>query len=394
MNKHFFVSVAITLFVATLSAQNSKVTSGVIAFDSGKYDEAVSKLEEAVASPELLKGKNLPKAHFYLSQTYLRIAQDTALSVKYPEALDKAFANYEKAKEVDTEGSLKAMLPLVEQNLWPVSFNKGAEAYNKDNYPASKNYFEKAISVSPQDYQSYLMLGFSNWMMKDSTSALDALQKTVEFYQKSTPEQPNTNVSKAYLIIATIQDARKNPQAALETLEQGSKAFPTDPDLGRTALGIYQKNPSLFTQAQEKFETAIKNDPEDLPVKLAYANILEQNGKVEQADALYMDVLKRDPDNVNANIKLGAKYINSAAEISQSKMKLTKDADIDKANEQIKELMRKAEPYMIKLHKLEPDETEWINQLVSIAYILDYPEDKIAELEKAASAANKKKAGN
>ncbi|MEM8898290.1 MAG: hypothetical protein AAGC85_09295 [Bacteroidota bacterium] len=93
-------------------------------------------------------------------------------------------------------------------------------------------------------------------------------------------------------------------------------------------------------------------------------------------------ILEKDPDHLGANIQLGAYYVNKAAEINEAKAKLTKESDIDAAGEEVKQKLGQAYPLMKKLHELEPDQAEWINQLVSISYYLDEDEAVINEYVK------------
>ena len=71
-----------------------------------------------------------------------------------------------------------------------------------------------------------------------------------------------------------------------------------------------------------------------------------------------------------------------ADEINEAKAKLTKEADIDAAGGEVKQKLAEAYPLMKKLHELEPDQAEWINQLVSISYYLDEEEAVINEYVK------------
>ena len=382
MKKISVIIIALFATITLVQAQNSKVTSGVIAYDNGRFEESIEKLETALANKADLKEKNIPKAHMYLCRAYLAAAGDSSMLAKYPDAATKAYENYELAKATDEGGKLKNLMVLTEQNLWPAVFNAGAIAYNEEDYEKSKSFFEKAIALSPADLNSHIMLGYSNWMKRDTAAALSSLSEATRVHKENLGEEgPNDDVARAYLMIAAAQDGQGESEKALETLAEARELYPTDKDLQKVELSIYQKNPSLFERSKAKFEQAMKDNPDDNNIKLAYADLLDKNGDDARAEAIFGEVLAQDPDNLNANIQMGARYINKAAEISKEKMEMTKEADIDKANEGIREMMRKAEPFMKKMHELEPKQMEWINQMISIAYILDYSEEEIAKLE-------------
>ncbi len=382
MRKYVVLFLAIGILSFEGIAQNNKVTSGVIAYENGRYGEAIEKLETALANKGDLKEKLVPKAHYYLANAYLQAANDSALVAKLGDPAMKAYEQYELTKETDANGKFTKMLSLTESNLWPAIFNAGASAYNVDEYERAKGLFEKAVILSPEDYNSYLMLGFSNWMLQDSTESVNSLRKSIDLYKASEGEEEVPQFAQAYLMIATIQNAQGNVKEALETLAEASEEFPTDKNISLTELDIYSKNPDLAEEALKKFESAIAADPGNIPLKLAYADMLSKNGNEEKSEAVFMEIIQAEPENLNANIQLGAKYINQAAVVSGEKAKMTKEADIIAADDKIKALMKKAEPYMAKLHEMEPDELEWISQLVSIGYYLGYDDDKLAELEK------------
>ena len=386
MKRFVITCMALSMFAVQSFSQNSKVTSGVISYNNGQYDDALEKLNTALENKGELKEKVLPKLYYYLSQAYLAAGKDSALMEKYPRALLKAYEYYNTTKEVDTKGKYKNQLVLVEQDLWANIFNTGATAYNQDEYSDSQEYFVIASEMQPEDVNSHLMLGYSYWMAKDTMPAIASLGKATEVYAANPPEEPNKDLATAFLIVGTVQNLKGMTRDALKTVSEGREMFPMNGDLQRTELSIYQQNPDLFKEAQAKFEQAMKDNPNDFIIKVAYADLLDKNGQTEKSTALLQDVLNNDPDNLQANIQLGARYVNQAAEINEAKMKMNSEKEIDEANAKVKEKLQSAYPYMKKLHNLQPKEAEWINQLVNIAYYLDEPEEVINEYVKKQQA--------
>lgn len=384
MKKLTLILSLVLMVIMQVQAQNSKVTSGVIAFDAGRYEEAVEKLTVALENKDQLKEKNIPKAHYYLSQAYLRVGQDTALIKQYPDALLKSYDHLELAKETDASGKYKKQATLAETMVWPTMFNIGATAYNQKDYESSLAHFERAVKLSPDDVNTIMMLGYSQYMMKDTTNALTTWQRTIDAYEKllanatdEEPVEPNKDIAAAYLLVGSFKDLKGDIRGALEAIQAGRKNFPNDKELQRTELSLYQKSPELFAEAESKFQKAIEENPDDLIIQLAYAGMLKENGQVDRALALYNGVLAKDPDNLQANIQIGAHHVNVASEKNDAKMKLSKESEIDAADKEVSSSLKKAYPYMQKLHKLQPTEPEWINQLVSISLFLGL--DKEAE---------------
>ena len=196
-------------------------------------------------------------------------------------------------------------------------------------------------------------------------------------------------MSYIYQQLAVIYQAKGETRNALDLLSEGTKLLPEDESIKRQELAIYQQNPDLLEEAEKKFQEAMAASPDDASIKLAYAALLDKASKGDEALTLYQKVYDADKENLQANYGIGAYYINKAAEMSNEKMKLTKDEEIEAMDKQIVELVGKAYPYMVWLHEKQPEETEWLRQLITITPILGKDEEMMKYGEKL-SALNKK----
>ncbi|MEZ4776063.1 MAG: hypothetical protein R3D00_23000 [Bacteroidia bacterium] len=405
----FTIAMLVSVF-----AQKSKITTGVLALQSGKPGEAIIKFEEALAKPELIKnGKDIAKAHYYLSQAYYRAGLDSTLMATYPDALFKAADNFTAALNHPDGASYQkqAVLDNVEGNLWGALFNAGATVFNEETEGADKRalkYFLAADQISPNNFLTNRMVGTCYLVLLDTANCATYLEKAVKIYKdkyitategvealKQTDEyqRDTEQMSFLYQQLALIYEAKKDARKGLDMLNEGAEVLPKDKDIKRMELIIYQKHPELFAEAVTKFESAIKDNPDDANIKLAFAGLLEQSGKSDQAFKLYEEVYKANNQDISANYGLGAYYINQAAAISEAKMKLDDEDKIDEMNKQIISLLEKAYPYMQWLHKQQPEEREWLSQLVTIAPILGKDEDMM-EYGKKLGDLSRKAEGN
>lgn len=366
-------------------AQNPKarLTSGVIDYEAGRIGDAIEKLQFAVENgADNFKPKDMAKAKYFLGKALVKSSSDSALSAMYPDALFQADEYLKSARELDEKGKYEKMAVLDDQEVWAGLFNTGAQAYNQKEYDRANKHFDRAAELNGEDLNTNLMLGYSQWMVKDTSGAQTSWIKVADIYEGSNPEEPNKDVATAYLLLVSSYDLQNKPTDALNFIDRGRKMFPGDEDLERTELSIYQKNPQLLDKAIEKFEASLNANPDDNAIRVVYGSLLEKNGRGEDAIVQYKKVLENDPDNLSANIQLGAFFVNQAAETNEAKSKLTKEAEIDEADKKVKEQLANAYPIMKKLHSLEPDVAEWINQLVSISYYLDEEESVINEYVK------------
>ncbi len=367
-------------------AQNSKITTGVLAEQQNNFGDAIAKLNEAFANKDLItKPQLLPKGYYALYKSYFRVAVDTTLKdlrTQYPNASYLAYEAFENAMATDVKEAYhkQAILDGAEANIWAVLYNEGVAFFNGNQDDKAVQYFEAADKISPGDFYTARMLGSVKLVKADTAAAVKSLENSAELFKtkffnrdtegfKETPEytQAAGQASYVYQQLAVVYQAQGNVRKALDLLTAGSEMLPKDESIKRLELAIYQQHPELFAEAEKKFQEAIAKTPDDLDMKVAYAGLLERADRLPEALKIYQEVYDKDPNNLSANYGLGASYVNTAAEISQRKMKMTRDADIDAADAEIVELLKKAYPYMLWLHNAQPKEVEWLRQLVTIA---------------------------
>lgn len=358
---------------------NPKVVSGLIAYDDGRYDEAIEKFNIALEKKELVKPNKLAKLYFNLSQSYMRALENPELSKKYPNAALLAVEHFKNAEVADAnfKGKLKNQIELIKagNQLWYGVFNSGAAAYNEEKYESSRDHFVVATELDKNSPLSHMMLGYSYFMLEDTMPAINSWRMATDTYAANPPDSANPNMSSCYLLLATMLNMQGETKEALTVVTQGREMFVGNEDLQRTELSIYQQHPELFKEAEEKFVAAISDNPEDGRLKLAYAALLQQDGQDDKALSLYKEVLTKEPRNIPANLQVGAFFVNLAAKLNEEKMNMDGDDEIAAKEVAIKENLKNAYPYIKLLNEEQPDEVEWVNQLVNITLYLDMEEE-------------------
>ncbi len=398
------------LFSVALQAQKSKITSGVLAQNNGDVSGAVEKLTEALAHPEKVKKeKDLRKAHYYLHKAFYQVAVDSSLTElrgQYPDAAIKAKTHLVAALEGE-EGKRyrnQATLDQAEPNLWAVLYNEGVNIFNSGFDTGERQderalkYFLAAEDLDSTNFFTQRMLGATFLMVEDTLNTINHLENAIDIFKSkyvdvdeetketlmATPAYENELGQMSYLFqqLAVIYNQQNNFSKALEVIGEGKEILGKDEGLTRQELGIYQSRPELFENAREKFESAIAESPDDINLKLSYAGLLEQNKLTEEAFEYYQEAYQTDPQSLQANYGMGAYYINTAALLSEKKMEMKKDAEIEEANNEIIELLKKAYPYMKWLHEKQPENREWLSQLVTITPIIGKEEEMVEYAKK------------
>lgn len=376
-------------------AQESKLTTGVIAYDQMRYEEAIDKIKEALAKPELLKPKSKAKGYYYLTQSLYKILTTESLlkqlGTKYPDLENQTYEAFRNAMENlpsagGDKGNFTTGLEFIKQNLFVVFLNKGSQLYSsvkeEDAGAAAKlkeasGYLTKAMEINPDNYMPSLALGFIGLRTNDNNSAIENLEKSLKIYEdKTKTSKVDSVMANAYINLSNLYLDQKNTAKALEAVERGKKAFPGHSDIGRQELAVYQGDPTYLEQALGKFEESLKKNPKDEAVRIAFAEMLMKSNKIDQGIAEYKKVLESNPGNKYANLNLGAHYVNAAAAINE-KLKDASTDDYEALNKQIIENFKLAYPFIKKVQQLEPKNIEWINQMIQITSYLMIDDDSM-----------------
>ena len=363
-----------------LQAQDSQIAAGLQAFQQKQYDKAIIELRKGLSSPDNLKEKKLLKANVYLTDSYIRAYQNPDLKKQFPDALLKAYDHLLISISLDTEERYRSQISALKHNLWFFMYNEGVNYYNSKDMQNALSYFDKSANLRVDDYNTQLMLGYTLWNLERTDDVIAAMGKCIDLYFANPTEQPDANILSAGIILASIYDTELNdPDRAMEILHLLSNEFPNSDDLKKLELNIYNNHPDLQAGNYEKFENAIAENPDDISIKLVYAQMLIDDGEIEKGLELYWDVHEMDPDNIYSNVNLGSYYINQAAKFNKQSIETLDDYEYKKLTGLVAENLKIAYPFMVKLTELEPDEIEWVQQLITIC---SYFEEYSGELEK------------
>ncbi len=394
------------LGLTSVLSQKSKVTTGALNFDQGRYGEAIEALEEGLEDPSIFKkSKHIAKGYYYLAQSYYMATGNDELLEQYPDAALMAKDAYDDLMALDDGAKSwknRALLDGMENNLWGQIYNKGVALFNSNQDDEALRYFQAAQELNQDHFLTNRMLASAYLVKEDSASAVNLFKHSIGTYKASYVEVDEETLAQSmqdsnfvkmfeldksqmsYVVrqLAIIQEAQGNTDEALATLAEGSELLPDNQDVQRQELAIYQAHPDLYEQAVEKFERQLENNPDDNAIRLAYASMQERSGNIGKALGLYQDAYDLDPENLQANYGLAAMRINMAAELSEEKMDSNDDDEIKRINGEIKTLCEEAYPYLVWLHEAQPDEPEWLSQLVNITPLIGKTEEMTMWAEK------------
>ena len=111
------------------------------------------------------------------------------------------------------------------------------------------------------------------------------------------------------MLSAAGESLSGNNQAAVELAQQAFAQQPGNATL--LSLGAYLAEEDRSDEALELFKNWLKENPDDVPVRMAVGNAMQVDQKIDEAMAAFEDILRLDPNNVVALNNLAWNIRNS-----------------------------------------------------------------------------------
>ncbi|MBK9758958.1 MAG: tetratricopeptide repeat protein [Flavobacteriales bacterium] len=341
------------------TAQNSNVTSAFMAMEDKKYEEAVGYIEPAILNEGTMVKE---KTWRYRAQIYSRIVfgDDAALKGKFPDALDKAVASYQKAMELDTKGAEKEDNVRALEALQGTALNEGNAAFEAKNYDkavASYAMSEKiAKSFGKIDSNAVFNSALAYESKGDLPKALERYQECIKIgYDK--PE--------IYRYAASLQNRNKDLEGGLATIGDGLKRHAGNKELMLDYIS-YLQEANRVAEAEPMVVAALEKDPSNAVLHSLLASIYEGKGKIDEAEAEYKKSIELDPQFFDGQYNIGVLYNNRAAAEYEKCNALKDDAAYTKCKKVADEVFVKAIPYFEQAHSLKPEDKQTISQLKTL----------------------------
>lgn len=314
------------------------------------------------------------------------------------EALNKAYAAYKKADELDPKGKFKkkATTKINVAALRGLLTDKGVKLYNAKNYAPAVENLKKALELDkfPKESKDTIFkTGLVTYYVGIISSAAEDDKTAKEYfnicigkgYQKAAP----------YKALAEIYKKENNSEKQLELLQAGFNKYPESKEIMVGFINYYLTS-GQSEKALEKLQQAIKSDPKNpsfyYAVGTLYDNMVtDTTDKYSNADKQkyfaeaiksYTTADKLKDNYFEPSYNIGALYYNKAANILKeaSKLGIKQVKEYEAAQKAANVEFKKALPYMEKAHKINPKEKTTLQTLVTIYHKLKmYPKKKEAQ---------------
>lgn len=404
-------------------SQSSAVTTGIVQFQSGNYEEALTKFNQALQDPSSLKDKAHFNAWYYKGKALIQ-EYGIAINSGDPAQVEKKYdyvliagTSFLKAYELAENNSLKSQVKSEFATVVPMLLQLGLIEFNNGNTLKAKEYFSSCKEINqlerqPNDYMIYDFSGQVALSLKDSTAALDDFKIAIYKYKTNPPARPDFMIGYSFYRTAVVHYLRDDIDPALTSLQNGLKLLKDENDRRLTLisensenrsqlegaeqeyleiksyletfeLDLYLNYPDKFDEALQKFEQAVKENPKNETTLLAYATLLEKKDPDAGFD-MYKKVLEINPNNSSALFNAGANRINKGVEEARLSNEETDYTRSMEHEAKMKAYYKEALPFMEKHHALSPKDRETLRVLKQITIQLEMMEDYQKYKEKEA----------
>ncbi|MFW5759148.1 MAG: tetratricopeptide repeat protein [Bacteroidota bacterium] len=382
------LNLAILIVLAACSPR-TKVTSSQNLKDTGKFEEALETINDAIDpnNENAEKTINWPRTWEVRGDIYQSIYQSEDQEVKglADSPLSEALNSYKKALELDEkdrfENSIKVKLTLLTNDFT----NQAVEAFEEQKYEKALESFESILEINEIDV-----------IKQDNPDAVDTViifnaglaaynsenyDKAIEYYDEAA--EHGYNGAKTYSLMANAYQLKGDTIGALESLQEGFEKYPEDNNMLRSMIQIYL-DLEKSEEAMKYLDMAIRQDPENTTYYFAKGTLHETLEEEDQAITAYENAIERDPDYFDANYNLGALYYNKGVQQIQVANDIP-TSDNERYEEELAKADRwfkKALPYMEKCLELKPEDNTTMESLKNLYYRLKMMDKYNEMLEK------------
>ncbi len=345
------------MFAFVSNAQNSAVTKAATAQTKGELDKAKLYIDQAVVHE---KSKTKGKTWYTKGLVYESIAfsEDETYKALASDALEQSMEAYNKALSMEKETSVTYFQTTQRiDNMWGEYLNRGADFYQKQDYPNALTAFEKTIMIKPKDTTGLIYAAITAQVDKQFDAAEKYYNKLKELDYAS-PEM--------YKALVYIQRAHhKDNDKALQAIKDARAIYPDDKDLMKEEINVLIVTEQV-DEAKEKLLVAIEKEPDNANLRYNLAFLYDQVGDTDKSLELYKKAVELNPEYFDAIYNIAVINFNNAAE----SLKVANEMDlktyqkdgqkyIDDANAKFKE----AVPYFEKAHEINPNDTAVLENL-------------------------------
>ena len=415
----------LSLFVFHLNAQSSLMKSGLQAFRTGDYSGAIREFDGLIQRelPPTIKSD----AHYHRAESYIALI-DLLQSpnarggpAKFSDALVKACEDYLSALALNP-ATWKDHIEEKWEILFPALIQEGIEMLEQGrknenqvgkaaNLEAASRRFELAAKLRPDRYLPVNLLGQVAMEKGFYRQAEQLLNKAVRLFEDQKPAAPDLLIAYAYYRLALLHRHYLNPNTTLPAqsdLQKGlaflrkaravleseyRRAGKMAAQIESRDLALYQLQyqqaqqdffyleldlllllPEMHEEALQRFQEALRKDPQNYLLLLAYAQLVERHN-LQEALKIYQKAAAMQSDACEAHYHIGLILFNEASRLEKEAFKTKSLEQYQAFLARSREQLSLAHPHLRTAFQCSPESLELVNALVQITLNLHIPGD-------------------
>ena len=386
-------------------SQRGEIRSAESAVEDKNYKEALEELK--LAEPQLAdeKDKWVVRYHLAKAKAHGNLAKSQSGETMM-NSMQMALESVEKVLglEKDNEEALNYQRSLKQSMVQTAIDNQNEGNFDSaskllyESYKINENdtlmlYYAASAAVNGQlydraldHYNKLIDLGFDGSTMQylatnkesgeeevfESKNMRDIAIKTGDYSdatQKKTPRLTG-EIAKNITLIYIQQD---KPEQAMEAIQTAKKENPDDIGIMQAEADLYYKMDKI-DKYSEVMQEVVKKDPTNPSLFYNLGVSSEQLGDKESAKEYYKKAIELDPEMVNAYINLAALTLSEERAIVEQMNSLGNSRADNKKyqelNEKKKKYYEEALPYLEKASELDPDNMGALQTKLNIYYQL------------------------
>jgi len=290
MNRYFLAMMLVLVFAANILAQGQTNTRAQAYYhfskarlldEQGQANQAIDEYKKAL---ELEPNNSL---------IYSEMAESYARNNKVREASETA----NKAIQIDAD-NIEAHKLLSTIYLQIIGRANAQQPPSVDTINTAIHEFEEIVRIDPSERQSFLMLGRLYQIKGDRDKATDIYKTFLGIEPGS--EEGVTALAKLHMDAGNYKEAVGLLEAFVKRSPESDGALQT--------LGDAYSELQEYGKAADAYKRAAELDPDDIEIKKAEAQALFLSDQIDAASALYQDLVKAEPEDGIALLRLGQIY--------------------------------------------------------------------------------------
>ncbi|MDR9414994.1 MAG: tetratricopeptide repeat protein [Gracilimonas sp.] len=351
--------------------------------NQNKYDQALSEIENRLT-------ENPEQTSLYIQRAKINasLAQESDPEIR-ADFYSRVANDFTSAVEFQATDKELSQIDSLRQQYWKFEHNAGLQV--SDNEAASERYqramihFQNALIIRQDAVSSYKNLAIAKFNLGNIDSAIQSLEKALEYANDDQIGEIFENLGYLYL-------EKGDPDQSAQYYEQANTDVLDDRNLAFGLINAYIAN-GEYENASDLLDTLVDENPDNANLRNVYgtqlyeitANIMddlqnayaendtilvdqilfEAEGMGDEAEDQLIEAFRRDTSNTDYIESLAVFYNNLSAKYL-SLLPIAFERDQDRINEKADTLINFAIQYYNKLVSISPNNQSYASRLQTL----------------------------